>query len=104
MSMHPEHAGQPLSGTPLSRRQLLKGLMVAGAGATLLSACIAPTAPAAESTAAPVEEAATDTGPDPKTLQPFQANDNVGEVPDLPKRIAWANTSNAEFFLAITNS
>jgi ribose transport system substrate-binding protein len=28
----------------------------------------------------------------------------VGEIPDLPRRIAWANTSDAEFFLAITNS
>ncbi|MCB0109732.1 MAG: substrate-binding domain-containing protein, partial [Caldilineaceae bacterium] len=111
MSTHPEHADQPSSRAPLfpstsalSRRQLLKGMMLAGASATLLAACVAPTAPVAESTAAPAEEAAADTGPDPKTLQPFQANDNVGEVPDLPKRIAWANTSNAEFFLAITNS
>ena len=111
MANHLDNAGQPLSNaqpfsaTSLSRRQLLKGLMVVGTGASLLAACVAaPAAPAAEGTAAPAAEAASDTGPDPKALKPFEANDKVGEIPDLPKRIAWANTSNAEFFLAITNS
>lgn len=88
----------------LSRRTLLKGMMwlgAAGVGANLLAAC-APVAPGA--TTAPTEASAADTGPDPSTFQPFVASDTVGVVPDLPRRIAWANTSNAEFFLAITNA
>ncbi|CAN5713288.1 hypothetical protein BH10CHL1_BH10CHL1_43100 [soil metagenome] len=88
----------------LSRRAILKGMMALSAvsvGTNLLAACVAPVAPAA----APAAGAATaDTGPDPKKLEPFKPSDKVGEKPNLPKRIAWANTSNAEFFLAITNS
>lgn len=95
----------PVSGaTPLSRRRLLQGLMAVGTvamTANVLAACVAPATPAPEA-AQPAP--ANDTGPDPKTLQPFQISDKAGEKPDLPKRIAWANTSNAEFFLAITNS
>lgn len=37
-------------------------------------------------------------------LAPFEFSDAVGEVPDIPKTIAWANTSDAEFFQQITNS
>jgi ribose transport system substrate-binding protein len=37
-------------------------------------------------------------------LAPFEFSDTVGEVPDLPKAIAWANTSDAEFFMQITRS
>ena len=90
----------------LSRRSILKGMMALGAasmGANLLAACVAPAAPAPA--AAPAQEAAkSDTGPDPKKLEAFKPSDKAGEKPNLPKRIAWANTSNAEFFLAITNS
>ncbi|MFN8486136.1 MAG: sugar ABC transporter substrate-binding protein [Caldilineaceae bacterium] len=90
----------------LSRRAILKGMMTLGAaamGANLLAACVAPAAPAPA--AAPAKEAAkSDTGPDPKKLEAFKPSDKAGEKPNLPKRIAWANTSNAEFFLAITNS
>lgn len=87
----------------LSRRQILQGLMIAGS-ASLLAACVAaPAAPAAPAEA-PKAETKSDTGPDPKSLKPFEANDKAGEKPNLPRRIAWANTSNAEFFLAITNS
>jgi len=91
------------AGQTLSRRAILQGMMTIGAasiGMNLLAACVAPAAPAA----APEETAVADSGPDPKTLEPFVASDTVGEKPDLPRRIAWANTSNAEFFLAITNS
>ncbi len=91
------------AGQTLSRRTILQGMMTIGAasiGMNLLAACVAPAAPAA----APAETAVADSGPDPKTLEPFVASDTVGEKPDLPRRIAWANTSNAEFFLAITNS
>jgi len=103
----------------ISRRQLLKfagGASVAGA----LAACTAPlTTPASPAEPAPVEatkpvETTVATaapaddpgkgGPDPKTLQPFKPGNPPGEVPNLPKRIAWANTSDAEFFLAITNA
>ena len=103
----------------ISRRQLLKfagGASVAGA----LAACAAPLAtPASPAEPAPVEatkpvETTVATaapaddpgkgGPDPKTLQPFKPGNPPGEVPNLPKRIAWANTSDAEFFLAITNA
>jgi len=92
---------------PLSRRQLLKGMMWLGTatvGANLLAACTPVGAPAAtgEATAVPAE--AADTGPDPSTFTAFEPSDTVGTKPDLPRRIAWANTSNAEFFLAITNS
>ncbi|MDQ3249387.1 MAG: sugar ABC transporter substrate-binding protein [Chloroflexota bacterium] len=89
-------------GQPLSRRAMLRGMMALGAasiGTNLLAGCVAPVAPAE-----PAAPAAADAGPDPKTFQPFQPSDTVGEIPDLPRRIAWANTSNAEFFLAITNS
>lgn len=88
---------------PLSRRNFLTLVGATALTSNLLAACIAPPAgaPAAEPTA---EAAAESTGPDPKTLQPFVASDTVGEIPDLPRRIAWANTSDAEFFLAITNA
>lgn len=91
---------------PLTRRTLLKGMVglsAAAVSANLIAACAPVGAPAAPA-AAPTEAPAADTGPDPKTFQPFVASDEVGEIPDLPRRIAWANTSNAEFFLAITNS
>ena len=103
----------------ISRRQLLKfagGASVAGA----LAACAAPLAtPASPAEPAPVEatkpvETTVATaapaddpgkgGPDPKTLQPFKPGNPSGEKPTLPRRIAWANTSDAEFFLAITNA
>jgi len=89
----------------LSRRTLLRGMMTLGAASisvNLLAACVAPAAPAPA--AAPASAAKTDTGPDPKKLEAFKPSDKAGEKPNLPKRIAWANTSNAEFFLAITNS
>lgn len=100
-----EQPNKPMT-RALSRRELLREMMALGAtaaGANWLAACVAPAAPApaAAPTEAPKAEA---TGPDPKQLKPFQASDKVGEKPNLPRRIAWANTSNAEFFLAITNS
>ena len=42
--------------------------------------------------------------PAPSDLKPFVFGENAGSPTDLPKRIAWANTSDAEFFMAITNS
>jgi ribose transport system substrate-binding protein len=37
-------------------------------------------------------------------LAPFDPSRPAGSKPNLPARIAWANVSNAEFFMAITNS
>jgi ribose transport system substrate-binding protein len=86
----------------LSRRNFLTLIGATALTTNLLAACVAApvTAPSAEPTAEPAAES----GPDPKALEPFVASDTVGEIPDLPRRIAWANTSDAEFFLAITNS
>lgn len=39
-----------------------------------------------------------------KTLAPFEFGGSAGEVPDIPKRIAWANSSDAAFFQQITDS
>src|SRR5438067_12911718 len=91
----------------LSRRTLLRGMMALGAvsmSANLLAACVAPVAPAPAAAPAAQAPAPSDTGPDPKKLEAFKPSDTAGEKPKLPKRIAWANTSNAELFLAITNS
>jgi ribose transport system substrate-binding protein len=89
---------------PFSRRQFLRGSLTLGVGATLLAACAPVSAPGGAAAPAAATEAPADAGPDPSTLEPFVPSDEVGEVPDLPRRIAWANTSNAEFFLAITNA
>jgi ribose transport system substrate-binding protein len=91
------------SAKPFSRRSFLTLIGATALTTNLLAACVAApvSAPAAEATAEPAAESS---GPDPKNLEPFVASDTVGEIPDLPRRIAWANTSNAEFFLAITNA
>jgi ribose transport system substrate-binding protein len=86
---------------PFSRRSFLTLIGATALTTNLLAACTPVTAPAAEATAEPAAES---TGPDPKNLEPFVASDAVGEIPDLPRRIAWANTSDAEFFLAITKA
>jgi ABC-type sugar transport system substrate-binding protein len=87
-----------------SRRAALR-LMALGGGAALVAACTqaAPSAPAATAPAAASTPAA---GPTSVTsgLQPFQPSDKLGSKPNLPKRVAWANTSDAEFFLSITSS
>ncbi|MCL4862209.1 MAG: substrate-binding domain-containing protein [Caldilineaceae bacterium] len=90
----------------LSRRQLLKGMVWVGSaaiGANLLAAC-APVGAPAPATAPSTPTPEPDLGPDPGAFTAFQPSDTVGEIPNLPRRIAWANTSNAEFFLAITNA
>jgi ribose transport system substrate-binding protein len=74
-----------------------------------LTAAPATAAPAAQATPAATAPAAASTpaaGPTSVTsgLQPFQPSDKVGSKPNLPKRVAWANTSDAEFFLSITSS
>ena len=37
-------------------------------------------------------------------LAPFHASSAVGAKPNLPKRIAWANSSNAQFFIELGDS
>jgi ribose transport system substrate-binding protein len=66
----------------------------------------APTTPPAATAATKPTAAAAPAGKVTATnqLQPFASTGKVGTKPDLPRRIAWANTSNAEFFLAITNA
>ncbi len=50
-----------------------------------------------------IETGAPDsTGSDDTALEAFVWDQDGGEVPELPARISWANTSNAEFFLAFT--
>lgn len=93
----------------ISRREMLKRLTTLGTvsmGSLLLAACGGAAPPAQAPTSAPAAPtpAPADSGPDPKTLTAFVPSDRVGEKPNLPRRIAWANTSNAEFFLAITNA
>ncbi|MGI9147551.1 MAG: sugar ABC transporter substrate-binding protein [Chloroflexota bacterium] len=58
----------------------------------------APSSPPAAATAAPTP---TDVI---SQLKPFVASGKVGTKPDLPRRVAWANTSDAEFFLSITQA
>lgn len=112
-----------------SSGRLARSLALAGAALLLpaLAACSsgtsseASTSAAAETTAAseaaassaPASEAASTLpagGPivcaltEKTELAPFEFSDTVGEVPDLPKTVAWANTSDAEFFLQITRS
>jgi ribose transport system substrate-binding protein len=41
---------------------------------------------------------------DKPKLAPFKTNVAAGSKPDLPRRVAWANVSDAEFFMAITRS
>jgi ribose transport system substrate-binding protein len=41
---------------------------------------------------------------DASQLKAFVPSDKVGTKPNLPRRVAWANTSDAEFFLAITKA
>jgi ribose transport system substrate-binding protein len=71
------------------------GLLLAGCGGS--SGTGASTGPAG-----PVDVGAGIAAP--KDLAPFQFGQPAGEKPDLPKRIAWANTSDAAFFLQITDS
>lgn len=64
---------------------------------------------ASEADAGATEEATGEAGASEEAsaaaeLAPFEFDQPAGEAPDLPRRIAWANTSDAEFFLQITRS
>ncbi|MDP3208704.1 MAG: hypothetical protein Q8M65_06115, partial [Rhodoglobus sp.] len=78
----------------LMRSRVLRIGVASLAAIGLLSACsnVAVDAPAPDTSGA--AEA---------PLEAFVWDQDGGEVPDLPGRISWANTSNAEFFLAFSN-
>lgn len=102
----------------LSRRNLLRWGALAGAGlatAPLLAACSSdkasggPSGSAGGTTggASSAGAAAGKIGPGlsaKKTLPPFKFSSATGAAPKVPKRIAWANSSDAAFFQAITDS
>src|SRR3954447_17054738 len=80
----------------LSRRDLLRRGALLGAAAAGAPAVLSGTAGAAT---------ALGHYDSKKKLAPFVAGRKGSEKPtDLPRRIAWANVSDAEFFLAITHS
>lgn len=78
-----------------SRRRT--GVSTIAAGGALLLALTACSNVATEATPPAAEPAGDDA-----VLAPFVWDQEGAEVPDLPNRISWANTSNAEFFLAFT--
>ncbi|MFY1631773.1 sugar ABC transporter substrate-binding protein [Solwaraspora sp. WMMB335] len=69
-------------------------------GVPLLGACSVDDGTGTSGEGEPIGDGLTEK----QDLQPFDFDGEAGEVPDLPKRIAWANTSDAEFFLQITRS
>src|SRR3954447_3419130 len=80
----------------LSRRDLLRRGALLGAAAAGAPAVLSGTAGAAT---------ALGHYDSKKKLAPFVAGRKGSQKPtDLPRRIAWANVSDAEFFLAITHS
>ncbi len=85
----------------ISRRDALRlGLLGAGglAFTGVLSGCSNDAS--RSSSNAPGSVSATPSASD--ALPAFRWDQMASETPDLPRRIAWANTSNAEFFLAFT--
>lgn len=97
----PAGAPRRASEKPISRRSLLgKGMTLAFSAplaATLLSAC--GSSESGGSTGGGAAGGGTTTLP----TAAFDPNVAAGAAPDLPKRIAWANQSDAQFFLDVTN-
>ncbi|WP_326828819.1 sugar ABC transporter substrate-binding protein [Streptosporangium sp. NBC_01810] len=95
-----------------NRRDLLRLSVITGAGLTvgapLLSACSVDSGSGSgskQSAGSGATQKAIGNGiTEKKKLAPFQFGAPAGEKPSIPKRIAWANTSDAEFFLQITRS
>jgi len=76
------------------RRGAVAAVAAGGALLLALSACTnVATTPTTPDVAPPEDDT---------SLEAFVWDQDGGEVPDLPNRISWANTSNAEFFLAFT--
>jgi ribose transport system substrate-binding protein len=100
----------------ITRRDLLRLSAIAGAGlvaAPLIDACSSSKnaastgGSASSSAAAAASPSASGLGPGlatKHTLPAFVFGGPAGEVPNIPKRIAWANSSNAAFFQQITDS
>jgi ribose transport system substrate-binding protein len=91
---------------PISRRQLLRWGAAAG-----IAGAVSPAFLAACSGAGDEQGAGATSAPTPSLsptqgagLKAFDPNVAGGTAPDLPTRAAWANTSDAEFFLRVTNS
>lgn len=76
------------------RRSVVTTVAAGGALMLALSAC--------SNVATEAAPPAQDPTGDDAVLAPFVWDQEGSEVPDLPNRISWANTSNAEFFLAFT--
>jgi ribose transport system substrate-binding protein len=96
-------------GNNINRRDLLRLSALAGAGAVfapVLSACSVDSGTGGGSGDGGASPKVIGNGlTEKKELAPFQFGGAAGEVPtSIPKRIAWANTSDAEFFLQITRS
>lgn len=93
---------------------LIPAMAACGSSSTAEGGSEAPASSSAPQESAPASDAApaalpaggpiTCTFTEKQELPPFEFTDAVGEVPDLPKTIAWANTSDAEFFMQITRS
>ncbi|MEV0568741.1 sugar ABC transporter substrate-binding protein [Dactylosporangium sp. NPDC050588] len=97
----------PFGRARMDRRDLLRLSVFAGAGLALgvpLSACSVDSGSTSDSGASggtkPVGNGLTTK----QTLAPFAFGGAAGTKPGIPKRIAWANTSDAEFFLQITRA
>jgi ribose transport system substrate-binding protein len=97
---------------PISRRQLLR--LGAAAGITglvspaVLAACSGAGGDQADSgggASAPPPSSRPSASPSQGAqLEAFDPNMAGGSAPDLPARAAWANVSDAEFFLRVTNN
>ena len=86
----------------MDRRTLLKWGGALGA-ATIASTALGPL----EQASAAVHNATPAAGMSVTKLSqlaPFHPSSTVGAKPSLPKRIAWANSSNAEFFIELGDS
>lgn len=84
----------------MSRRDLLRWTAVAGAGTLALPVLDALGGSAPDALAAGGGIAVKSL----KDLAPFKPSSVVGSVPNLPKRVAWANSANAQFFLQLGDS
>ena len=94
--------GQPVS----RRRALILGAQAAGALAAtrfLLNAEHAAARPSRDSSGSSTPGSTPAGGSTPgEQLAPFDSSKPAGPATGLPKRMAWANTADAEFFLALT--
>src|SRR5690348_5075674 len=87
----------------MSRRDLLRWGAALGAGA--FAAPLLDTLAASTGTALAASSIGNGMAVNAlSTLAPFKPGMAVGPKPNLPKRIAWANSTNAQFFLELGDS